>query len=320
MLVDDSDFIIKRKRNRAGPNAPLLASLNLPQSSRTAHIAVDLAPLTLQEQHLTYRQPSLPKKLLDVDLAPITVESFLRWSAQTPTETRKQRHRRKIKLMSDHIRRGCNLADDRRHSALSVAVRRPHQYARRFPTGDKVMNSLTAFHTTRPRTFKRKEGTLAGRLLTAAVLSHVEPIHHIVDPSVDAHTCTRIPLLFGRADHASSVPPTHCSPQLKPDDPRKSVRFCVQGSGFNISDEISHPSIPPRMQLEKPISSWMPNSLARNIEPSSKRRKLSLGLAKDVNESESNQVLRNVIPFTLVPLQLHEAQLHKRFISIDTVH
>lgn len=240
----------------------------------------------------------------------ITVDDFLRWSAQTP----QRRYRRKRRLYNklQDLPRG-----DSHQSCIGVHPEYAgmSRHTRRCPikthtdhTSREVIGmNRTAYNTQDSRIHPsrniRKTQPLASRILTAAVLSHVDPVQLSVGEDDDLHIGGRRPLKFVLADRLSMQETVSRTQKWKVIDPRKAAPLHDMPSPF-ASCALSLPLV--RRNPKKPITDWQPAVCGYPSQPYLSGQKTK---TEEATDGQSEQT--DVVPLTFVSLEEHEAHLQR---------
>lgn len=233
-----------------------------PHTSSPVLRADKLSPYTpLREQNVpTVRETSILDSVSGLPLqgeatnpsgpntAVVTVEEFLRRSAEKPTKNYGRKKHRIVDLGTSC--RAHQLAENKESN--DTQPKRPRKRRRtsasrsRSPSGSPYVFSKTSDHPdARPRR-KRRIKSLAARIVRAAILSHAEPKHGLLhkNTSVDS---SRHPLKF--------VPATRSSPNAISKyrtctlvDPRETSTF--HQASFSRESSLS------AVTKNKPLSTW----------------------------------------------------------------
>ncbi|KAL6298635.1 hypothetical protein BKA93DRAFT_830533 [Sparassis latifolia] len=237
----------------------------------------------------------------------VTVEDFLRWSSE-PVLKRYGNRKRKFADVRGYSEDESdkNGSDYRPSDSESTELQSTRHVRRRLSRRVRVGTSKNAdvVKSLKKHRQRLSEKSLADRLLTAAVLSHVEigPAH--ADDEQSTHIRGRPPLKFIRVDRVSSPASIANARRGNVVDPRRVAPF------HDVAFSFAGTSSPQfRDSVRKPITKWRPTaSMTPTGYAMSSRR------GKGATGGSSYQLGRyDVIPLVFVPLPEHEAGFNVTF-------
>ncbi|OBZ72539.1 hypothetical protein A0H81_07978 [Grifola frondosa] len=312
------DFIIKQRRKRLRnaidpclgfyPESPSPHSTTTPVQdvSESAVKEMSTASHELLQQHIvpvwtpiTSDVCNLTPVLVPPEAHPtdvkeqetsIMVEGFLQMSAVAATKRYKRLKRKGKDRRIDNKIHGSDDEVDNSPDAGTSFSRKRRRITTIYTSSDSAEYSEPPARKSSRQRFRKKRQSLATRLLTAAVLSHVD----LAEPELcrdKAHTATRRPLEFASVHRLSSNSPP-ISGRQNIVDPKKVAPFSKAISQFDSS--------PTAIRRESySITGWRPI-------PVTPHRSLRRGTG------EIHHKGRVVVPLTFVPLEEHEASLQTR--------
>ncbi|KZT02555.1 uncharacterized protein LAESUDRAFT_815202 [Laetiporus sulphureus 93-53] len=219
----------------------------------------------------------------------ITVDDFLRWSAQTPKSRYGQSKRHRVHFETQIIHDDGHNFRNNKSFEIRAAVHNGN--------GGMVKRSRV------PQCLPRR-GSMASRLLNAAILAHVDPDENGILQSSDAHTPNRPSLKFLYDDHLSPPGTISRSKKRKLIDPRKTAPYPDVRSAFIPLA----PESPGSTRDRKPVSRWKPRMPAGfGVKHTNTTTRII------THEGDAADAARtDIIPLTLIPLEEHEALLRTK--------